>query len=31
MEKVSAFLDGLDVNAMHAIIDPSLYRNRAKE
>lgn len=31
MEKVSAFLDGLAVDAMHAIIDPSLYRNRAKE
>jgi hypothetical protein len=28
-EKLSAFLDGLDVDAMVAVIDPALYRNRA--
>jgi hypothetical protein len=31
VEKVSAFLDGLDVDAMHAVVDPSLYRNRAAD
>ncbi len=28
-EKISMFLDGLDVEAMAAVVDPSLYRNRA--
>lgn len=28
-EKISAFLDGLDVETMAAVVDPSLYRNRA--
>ena len=29
VEKISAFLDGgLDLNAMAAAVDPSLYRNR---
>lgn len=29
VEKMSAFLDGLDTEKMMAIVDPSLYRNRA--
>jgi len=30
-EQVSAFLDGLDVGAMQAVVDASLYRNRASD
>lgn len=29
LERVSGFLDGLDVAAMESVIDPELYRNRA--
>lgn len=31
VEKVSAFLDGLDTDKMMAVVDPSLYRNRAAQ
>ncbi len=29
LERVAEFLDGLDVDAMAAVVDPSLYRNRS--
>jgi hypothetical protein len=31
VEKLSAFLDGLDTAKMNAVVDPTLYRNRAKD
>ena len=30
IEKISGFLDGLDLEKMAAVVDPSLYRNRAQ-